>query len=108
MQKQPSAPTAQGRANRLLVQQKEEVKEGVKQQGRTTHSDCVHSSPNYLSLRRQAITLANPQMHFQPAYPTPPYLSWSPYVKDMKCKMRIHPSAVAEHYLSLILLIKIF
>jgi hypothetical protein len=26
----------------------------------------------------------------------------------MKCKMRIHPSAVAEHYLSLILSIKIF
>jgi hypothetical protein len=60
MQKPPSAPTAQGRAGRLLVQQKEEAKERVKQQGRTTRSECVNSRPSYLSLRRQAVTRANP------------------------------------------------
>ncbi len=42
------------------MQQKDEAKEQVKQQGRTTLSDCGHSSPSYLSLRRQAVTLANP------------------------------------------------
>jgi hypothetical protein len=56
MQKPPSAPTPEGRAGRLLVQQKEEAKERVKQQGRTTRSDCGHSSPGYLSLRK------NPQI----------------------------------------------
>jgi hypothetical protein len=60
MQKPPSAPMPQVRASRLLVQQKEEVQEQVKQQGRTTRSKCGHSSPSYLSLWRQAITLASP------------------------------------------------
>ncbi len=36
------------------------MQERVKQQGRTTHSECGHSSPSYLSLWRQAITLASP------------------------------------------------
>jgi len=39
MQKSPSAPTPQGKAGILLVQQKEEAKEPVKQQARTTRSD---------------------------------------------------------------------
>jgi hypothetical protein len=39
MQKPLSAPMLQGKASRLLVQQKEEVKEPVKQQARTTRSD---------------------------------------------------------------------
>jgi hypothetical protein len=56
----PSAPTPQGRAGRLLVQQTEEAKERVKQQRRTTRSVCGHSRPGYLSVRRQAVTLANP------------------------------------------------
>jgi hypothetical protein len=59
-QKPPSAPTPGGRAGRLLVQQKEEAKERVKQQGRTTRSECGHSLSSYLSLRMQAVTLANP------------------------------------------------
>jgi hypothetical protein len=58
--KPPSAPTSQGRAGRLLVQQKEEGKERVKQQGRTTRSESGYCSPSYLSLRRQAVTLGNP------------------------------------------------
>jgi hypothetical protein len=60
MQKPHSAPTPQGRAGRLFVQQKEEAKERVKQQGRTTRSECGHSRPGFLSLRRQVVTLANP------------------------------------------------
>jgi hypothetical protein len=60
MQKPPSAPTSQVKANRLLVQQKEEAQERVKQQGKTTRSECGHSSPSYLSLWRQAVTLASP------------------------------------------------
>jgi len=60
MQKPPSPQTPQGRAGKLLVQQKEEAEERVKQQGRTTRSECGHSRPGYLSLRRQAVTLANP------------------------------------------------
>jgi len=55
----PSAPTPQGRAGRLLVQQKEEAKERVKQQGRITRSDCGHSSPGYLSLRNNPKILQN-------------------------------------------------
>ncbi len=51
MQTPPSASTPQGRAGRLLVQQKEEAKERVKQHGRTTRSECGHSRPGYLSLR---------------------------------------------------------
>jgi hypothetical protein len=60
MQKPPSAPTPQVRASKLLVQQKEEAQERVKQQGKTTRSKCGHSSPNYLSIWRQAVTLASP------------------------------------------------
>ncbi len=60
MQKPHSAPTPQVRASRLLVQQKEQAQERVKQQGRTTRSECGHSSPSYLSLWRQAVTLASP------------------------------------------------
>ncbi len=41
-------------------EEEEEAQERVKQQGRTTRSKCEHSSPNYLFLWRQAITLANP------------------------------------------------
>jgi hypothetical protein len=37
-----------------------QAQERVKQQGRTTRSECGHSSPSYLSLWRQAITLASP------------------------------------------------
>ncbi len=58
--KPPSAPMPQVRASRLLVQQKEEAQERVKQQGRTTRSECGHCSPRYLSLWRQAVTLASP------------------------------------------------
>jgi hypothetical protein len=54
------APTPQGRASRVLVQQKEAAKQRVKQQRRTTRSDCRHSSPRYLPLRRQVVTLASP------------------------------------------------
>jgi len=60
MKKPPSAPTPQGRAGRVFVQQKEKAKERVKQQGRTTRSECGHSRPGYLSLGRQVVTLANP------------------------------------------------
>jgi hypothetical protein len=42
------------------VQQKQEAQDQVKQQGRTTRSECGHSSPSYLSLWRQAVTLASP------------------------------------------------
>jgi hypothetical protein len=59
-QQPTSAPTPQGRASRLLVQQKEDVKERVKHQRRTARSDCQHSSPRYLPLRRQVVSLANP------------------------------------------------
>jgi hypothetical protein len=60
MQKPPSALTPQVRASRLLVQQKEETQERIKQQGRTTRFKCGHSSPSYLSLWRQAVTLTSP------------------------------------------------
>jgi hypothetical protein len=60
MQKPPSAPMLQVRASRLLVQQKEKAQERVKQQGRTTRSECGHSSPSYLFLWRQAVTLVSP------------------------------------------------
>jgi hypothetical protein len=59
MQKPPSAPTPQGRAGRLLVQQEEEAKERVKQQGRTTRSDGGHSRPGYWSLRNNPKILQN-------------------------------------------------
>jgi hypothetical protein len=42
------------------MQQKEEARERVKQQGKTTRSICGHSSPNYLSLWKQAVTLVSP------------------------------------------------
>jgi hypothetical protein len=59
-QRPTSAPTSQGRASRLLLQQKEDAKERVKHQRRTARSDRQHSSPRYLPLRRQVVTLANP------------------------------------------------
>jgi len=40
-------------------EEEEEVQKQVKQQGRTTPSECGHNSPSYLSLWRQAITLAS-------------------------------------------------
>jgi hypothetical protein len=60
MQKPPSVSILQVRASRLLVQQKEEAQRRVKQQGKTTRFECGHSSPSYLSLWRQAVTLASP------------------------------------------------
>jgi hypothetical protein len=42
------------------VQQKEEAQQQVKQQGISTCFECGHNSPNYLSLWRQAVTLASP------------------------------------------------
>jgi hypothetical protein len=59
-QRPTSAPTPQGRASRLLVQQKEYADERVKHQRRTTRSDCRHSSPRYFPLWKQVVTLANP------------------------------------------------
>jgi hypothetical protein len=41
------------------AKEEEEAQERVKQQGRTTRSECGHSSPSYLSLWRQVITLAS-------------------------------------------------
>jgi hypothetical protein len=42
-----------------MVQQKEEAKERVKQQGRTTRSECGLSRSGYLCLRRQVVALSN-------------------------------------------------
>jgi hypothetical protein len=37
--------------------EEEEAQERIKQQGRTTRSECGHGSPSYLSLWRQAIRM---------------------------------------------------